>query len=71
VDRLVELNIIEQVQKLTHTSIIQDAWRQHRRPQLHGWVYGLEDGILKDLISLAPGCPIDSIYQYVKPDNVT
>ncbi len=65
VNRLVELNIIEQVHKVAHTSVIQHAWRQERRPVLHGWVYGLEDGILKELISLAPGCQIDSIYQYV------
>lgn len=66
-NRLVELNIIEQVRKLTHTSIIQHAWREERRPILHGWVYGLEDGQIKQLIMLPPDSPIDSIYQYADP----
>jgi carbonic anhydrase len=63
-NRLVELNIIEQVRNLTHTSIIQQAWKQERRPMLHGWVYGLADGKIKQLIMLPPDSPIDSIYQY-------
>ncbi|MFO1419234.1 MAG: carbonic anhydrase [Methylotetracoccus sp.] len=66
-NRLVELNIIEQVRTLTHTSIIQHAWREERRPVLHGWVYGLEDGQIKQLIMLPPDSPIDSIYQYADP----
>ena len=64
VDRLVEFNIIEQVYRLAHTSIIQQAWKSERRPQLHGWVYGLNDGIIKELISLTPDHRIESIYQY-------
>jgi carbonic anhydrase len=64
VDRLVELNIIEQVYRLAHTSIIQIAWKKERRPLLHGWVYGLHDGILKELISLTPDHRLESIYQY-------
>ncbi len=63
-NRLVELNVIEQVRNLTHTSIIQQAWKQERRPILHGWVYGLADGKIKQLIMLPPDSPIDSIYQY-------
>jgi len=64
VDRLVELNIVEQVYNLAHTSIIQHMWKTKRRPTLHGWVYGLEDGIIKDLIALTPDHRIESIYQY-------
>jgi len=63
-NRLVELNVIEQVRKLTHTSIIQQAWREENRPVLHGWVYALEDGKIKQLIMLPPDSPIESIYQY-------
>lgn len=63
-NRLVELNIIEQVRNLTHTSIVQHAWREERRPVLHGWVYGLDDGKINQLIMLPPDSPIDSIYQY-------
>ncbi|SMF94497.1 carbonic anhydrase [Methylomagnum ishizawai] len=68
VDRLVEHNIIEQVYRLAHTSIIQHAWKQERRPSLHGWVYGLDDGIIKELITLTPDHRIESIYQYADPD---
>lgn len=64
VNRLVELNIIEQVQIIAHTSIVQSAWHQHKRPVLHGWVYGLADGLLTSLITLTPGTPIDPIFQY-------
>src|SRR6185295_16785099 len=45
VNRLTELNVQEQVFNLAKTSIIQTAWKHEQRPQLHGWVYGLNDGI--------------------------
>ena len=64
VHRLVELNVIEQIYNLAHTSIIQGAWNQDRRPILHGWVYGLQDGIIKELISLPPGSQLSPIYEY-------
>jgi carbonic anhydrase len=48
-DRLVELNVIEQVFDLTKTSIIQNAWRDRNLPYVHGWVYSLHSGIIKDL----------------------
>ncbi len=63
-DRLVELNVEEQVFNLAKTSIIQRAWRKEQRPNLHGWVYGLTDGILKPLLELPPGSPIESVYRY-------
>jgi carbonic anhydrase len=63
-DRLVELNVEEQVFNLAKTSIIQRAWHREQRPHLHGWVYGLTDGILKPLLELPPGSPIEPIYQY-------
>jgi len=65
VNRLVELNIIEQVHRLAHTSIVQCAWKKEQRPVLHGWVYGLNDGIIQQLITLPPGSQINSIYRYV------
>ena len=64
--RFVELNVIEQIFNLAHTSIIQSAWQQERRPTLHGWVYGLQDGIIKELINLPPGSQINPIYQYAE-----
>jgi carbonic anhydrase len=64
VDRLVELNVQEQVYNLAKTSIIQRAWQQEKRPDLHGWVYGLKDGIIKPVFEMKTGTPIDSIYQF-------
>ena len=48
-DRLVEINVAEQVYDLSRTAIVRDAWEKGRRIQLHGWVYGLSDGLIKDL----------------------
>lgn len=64
INRLVELNIIEQIQTLAYTSIIQEAWHNDNRPTLHGWVYGLEDGLLNPLIKLEPGTEVDPIFRY-------
>lgn len=63
-NRLVELNVVEQIRRLSHTSIIQKAWHNEQRPTLHGWVYALEDGLLKQLVTLPPGSDIDSIYRW-------
>ncbi|HBA64994.1 MAG TPA: carbonate dehydratase [Methylococcaceae bacterium] len=64
VNRLVELNILEQVQTLAHTSIIQQAWHQEQRPIIHGWVYGLENGLLNSLATIYPDAEIDPIFKY-------
>ena len=64
VNKLFELNIIEQVHALSHTSIIQDAWNKHNSPTIHGWVYGLSDGLLNTLITLNPRDEIHPIYEY-------
>ena len=63
-DRLVELNVQEQVMNLAKTSIIQRAWKKERRPDLHGWVYGLKDGIIKPVFEMRAGTHIDPIYEY-------
>lgn len=63
-NRLVELNVKEQVMHLAETSIVQKAWKHHQRPHLHGWVYGLNDGILKQIFEMEPNGPIDPIYQF-------
>ncbi len=49
VDRLCELNVIEQVINVSQTTMIQDAWDQGRDVTLHGWIYGLKDGLLREL----------------------
>jgi carbonic anhydrase len=47
-NRLVELNVIEQVHNLAKTKIIQQAWKK-RELQVHGWVYGFDDGLIRDM----------------------
>lgn len=63
-ERLTELNVIEQVQRLAKTSIIQKAWKDEQRPELHGWVYGLKDGLIKPVFEMKAGTPLDPLYQY-------
>ncbi len=48
-DALCELNVIEQVVNVAQTTVVQDAWTRGQPLTLHGWVYGLSDGLLKDL----------------------
>jgi carbonic anhydrase len=64
VNRLVELNVQEQVQNLAKTSIVQRAWAKEQRPDLHGWVYGLKDGIINPVFEMKAGTHIDSLYEY-------
>ena len=63
-DRLVELNVREQVYNLAKTSIIQRCWKNEQRPDLHGWVYDLNDGIIKPVFEMKAGTPINPIYKY-------
>jgi carbonic anhydrase len=48
-DRLAELNVETQVANVCHTTILQDAWRRGEDVTVHGWIYSLSDGLLKDL----------------------
>ncbi|WP_299054455.1 carbonate dehydratase [uncultured Polaribacter sp.] len=62
-DRLVELNVIAQVYDLAKTSIIQSAWKSESGLEIHGWVYGLNDGIIKDLkVSMDSAAHLDDIF---------
>ena len=63
-DRLTELNVQEQIFNLAKTSIIQKAWKQEQRPSLHGWVYGLKDGLIKPVYEMKAGTHIDPLYEY-------
>jgi carbonic anhydrase len=63
-DRLTELNVQEQVMHLAKTSIIQKAWKHEQRPKLHGWVYGLKDGLIKAVFEMGVGSHIDELYVY-------
>lgn len=49
VDRLCELNVIEQVRNVCQTTVVQDTWRRGQMLSVHGWIYGLRDGLLRDL----------------------
>ena len=49
VDRLCELNVIEQVANVCQTTIARDAWERGQKLTVHGWIYGLQNGLLKDL----------------------
>jgi carbonic anhydrase len=48
-DRLCELNVIEQVSNVCRSSIVEDAWGRGQALAVHGWIYGLHDGLLRDL----------------------
>ena len=48
-DKLCELNVIEQVMNICHTTIIRDAWAREQEITVHGWVYSLKDGLVRDL----------------------
>jgi carbonic anhydrase len=63
-DRLTELNVREQVMHLAKTSIIQRAWQNRQAPDLHGWVYGLKDGIINPVFEMKANSPIDPLYTY-------
>ncbi len=67
-DRMVELNVQEQVFDLVKTSIIQKAWKDRGGPHLHGWVYRLSDGLVKPICEVPPGSPVDPIYRF---DNLS
>ncbi|MEZ4800194.1 MAG: carbonate dehydratase [Flavobacteriales bacterium] len=64
VDRLVELNVQEQVLNLAKTSIVQKAWKENNYPHLHGWVYGLSDGIIRTVCEMEANTKLDDIYMY-------
>ncbi len=63
-NRLVELNVKEQVFDLAKTSIVQNAWHNEQELNLHGWVYGLDSGIIKDLdVNVSNDSQLEKVYQ--------
>ncbi len=63
-DRFVELNVKEQVLDLAKTSIVQAAWERKQELHIHGWVYGVGSGIIKDLnVSLVSDDSLSEVYQ--------
>lgn len=64
-NRLVELNVMEQVQDLAKTSIVQNAWKNEQKIGLHGWVYGLNSGYITDLnVNLNCNKDLDDVFKF-------
>jgi carbonic anhydrase len=64
VNKLIELNVKEQVLNLAKTSIIQHSWKENNYPHLHGWVYGLNNGLIKPIYEMPAGTHIDPLYEF-------
>ena len=63
-NKMVEFNVQEQVLNLAKTSIIQKAWKHEKAPHLHGWVYGLHNGIINPILEMPAGTHIDPLYEF-------
>ncbi len=63
-DRLVELKVIEQVRNLADTSIVQQSWHDEGAPVLHGWVYDIHTGLIKELVKMDKDSAVEDIYRY-------
>lgn len=62
--RLCELNVAEQVQNVGETTIVQDAWNRGQQLEIHGWIYGLRDGMIRDLgISIRDEASLKGLHQ--------
>lgn len=64
-NHLCELNVMEQVAHVAHTNIVQNAWKRGQELSIHGWIYGIHDGILRNLME-----PISSIEQVAEQYRV-
>ncbi len=63
-DRLCELNVIQQVANLAHTTIVQDAWQRGQRLAVHGWIYDIKDGLLRDMdVCISAPDQLNEIYR--------
>jgi carbonic anhydrase len=63
-DRLCELNVIEQVVNVCHTTVVREAWARSQELAVHGWIYGLGDGLLRDLgMGVTREAEISACYQ--------
>lgn len=64
-NRMVEANVKQQVRNLAKTSIIQQAWKYHKMPYLHGWVFDMSEGVIIPQVELGPHDEFDDpIYNY-------
>lgn len=61
-----ELNVLHQVYNVCYTTIVQGAWRRGQSLSVHGWIYGLNDGIIKDLhVEISSAEQVDSLYRMI------
>lgn len=67
VNRMVELNVIEQVTNVAKSYIVQKAWKENNAPHVHGWVYGVGDGLIKPVCEITAGDFKEDIYCF---DNI-
>jgi len=63
-NKLIELNVEEQVMNLAKTSIVQRSWKAKKSPEIHGWVYSLEDGLIKELCTVTHKDHLDPLYEF-------
>ncbi|MCE2963312.1 MAG: carbonate dehydratase [Chitinophagales bacterium] len=63
-NKLIELNVEEQVMNLAKTSIVQKAWKNKKKPEIHGWVYSLEDGLIKEICTMTHKDHLDPLYEF-------
>lgn len=64
IDRLCELNVVQQVANVSHTNIVQNAWAQGQPLTIHGWIYSVKDGLLRKLVD--PINCIDQVDQHYR-----
>lgn len=70
-NRFAELNVIEQVFDLVKTTIIQNAWKERRSPMVHGWIYDIRTGLIKDLgVTFDSQSVLPPIFRVVEQDLV-
>jgi carbonic anhydrase len=63
-NKLIELNVEEQVMNLAKTSIVQKSWKSKKKPEIHGWVYSLEDGLIKEICTMTHKDHLDPLYEF-------
>lgn len=65
-DLLVEFNVMESVENISETSIVQNAWKNGKDLQVHGWVYSLKTGLIKDLqVSASNNTQMDDVFRFI------
>lgn len=64
INKMVEINVIEQVNNLIKTSVVQRAWQNRQYPIIHGWVYEMETGLLKSVVEKDHTSEIEDIYRF-------